>query len=167
MNNTFESALAAMEAWCSGREVCISEAKTKLQKWDVAPDDAERVIASLTDAGYIDERRYARAFAHDKFTFNKWGARKIALMLAQKRIPRAAIDDAVSELSGSADENALLAELLAKKLRTLKSGLNDSEIHAKLLRFALSRGFDYQAVSKQLAAIGKQMPDDSSETEYW
>jgi regulatory protein len=139
-----------MKTWCSTQEVCIEEAKIKMRKWNVSETDADEIISVLTESGHINEERYARAFANDKLSINKWGPQKVKLALKQKRIKEQFISKAISEKN--VNQDAIIMELLSKKIKSFKK-LTDDEIYAKLMRFGLSRGFDYSLVSKYATQI--------------
>jgi regulatory protein len=137
--------LQNMEAWCSTKEVCILEAKTKMRKWNVPEADSDKIISALIESGYIDEERYARAFANDKLIIDKWGPQKVRMALKQKGIKETLISKAISEKN--VNQEVVISELLSKKIKSFKK-LADEEKYAKLMRFGLSRGFDYALVSK-------------------
>jgi regulatory protein len=140
-----EEVLHIMEAWCSTKEVCILEAKTKMRKWNVREVDSDKIISSLLASGYINEERYAKAFANDKLIIDKWGPQKVRQALRQKGIKEALVAKAISEKN--VDQEAVISELLSKKVKSFNK-LAGTEIYAKLMRFGLSRGFDYSLVSK-------------------
>jgi regulatory protein len=77
--------LRNMEAWCSTQEVCILEAKIKMRKWNVPEVESDKIISLLMESGYIDEERYAKAFANDKLNIDKWGPQKVRQALRQKK----------------------------------------------------------------------------------
>jgi regulatory protein len=143
-------ALKNMEAWCSTKEVCVLEAKTKMRKWNVTEADSDEIIASLIESGYINEERYAKAFANDKLLIDKWGPQKVRMALKQKGIKEALISKALSEKN--VNQEAIIAELLSKKIKSFKK-LDNHEIYAKLMRFGLSRGFDYSLVAKHAEQV--------------
>ena len=58
----------------------------KMRKWGMAPDAQARVMEYLTKNKFVDDERYARAFALDKIRYNKWGRRKVEQALWAKRI---------------------------------------------------------------------------------
>ena len=59
--------------WCSRRELCCSDIKTRLQKAQVNANDISVIIKKLVSEKFIDESRFTRAFVHDKLEFQKWG----------------------------------------------------------------------------------------------
>jgi regulatory protein len=142
--------LQHMKTWCSTQEVCILEAKIKMRKWNVSEADSDKIISSLTESGHINEERYAKAFANDKLIIDKWGPQKVRQALKQKGIKETFIAKAISEKN--INQEAVIMELLSKKIKSFKK-LADEEIYAKLMRFGLSRGFDYSLVSKYAEQI--------------
>jgi regulatory protein len=144
--------LQIMETWCSTREVCISEAKIKMRKRNVSEIDSDKIISSLIESGYIDEERYAKAFAGDKLNIDKWGPQKVRQVLKQKGIEETLISKAISEKN--VNQETVISELLSKKIKSFKK-LDRNEIYAKLMRFGLSRGFDYAIVSKYAEKLSK------------
>ncbi len=141
---TPKTALNRAQWLCSQREKCVSEITLKLTQWGIIEDDSITIIKSLQKDDFINERRYALTFACDKARFNKWGPRKIEMSLRAKRINDDDIQNALSEVEQfTSTEN--LTDLLAKKAKSIKyKDLYD--LKSKLLRFAISRGFDYGKV---------------------
>lgn len=153
---SFDDVLHSMRLFCSSREVCISEAATKMKKRNVADADATKITDLLLQSGHIDEERYAKAFVNDKFTFDKWGVHKIRRALAAKGISETHIDKAIAENDDLAENNdSVVCKLLRKKADTIgfNKESNADGIYAKLVRFGLSRGFDCDTVTKHASAI--------------
>ncbi|HEX2975078.1 MAG TPA: regulatory protein RecX [Bacteroidales bacterium] len=139
-----KSALNKAMYLCSKREYCREEIRQKLVSWDVSNSDSEKILDSLVAERFIDESRYANAFTRDKFKYNKWGKVKIASQLKLKRIPM----DIISESLGGIDHDAyvlLLKDLLTAQKKRIKAN-SEYELKGKLLRFALSKGFESSLV---------------------
>ena len=102
---------------CAARECCPSDIAAKLQRKGATPDEAEALVARLTDENYLNEERYARAFASDKFRFDHWGRIKIRYALRMQRISDSCIDEALADIP-EADYRAVLADFLTAKERT-------------------------------------------------
>lgn len=118
--------------------------RIKLQQWGVEAGQIQVIIDSLVKDKFIDEARYANAFAREKARFNNWGPRKIGTALRAKRIPDEYVSTALSEIEQfvSADK---LSELIAKKAQTI-SYKDNYDLKNKLLRFGVMRGFEYGEV---------------------
>ena len=116
---TEEEALNRVAAYCSAAEHCRAEVSDKLQKWGIAYDAIERILARLEAEKYIDDERYCRAFIGDKFRFAKWGKMKIGQGLYMKKIPS---DVAWRHLNEIDQEEylAVLRDLLASKRKSVR-----------------------------------------------
>ena len=109
--------------------------------------DGRRAILSSKER-YIDEARYARFYIHDKSRFDKWGRNKIAQGLKLKKVPSAVYAGLLDELD---EEEYLdgLRTLLAAKRKHVKAR-TDYERNGKLIRFALGRGYEMDAIRRCL-----------------
>lgn len=138
-------------ALCAQAEYCIFDIRRKMQHLSIDPNCIDRVIQRLLKENFINESRYAHAFVRDKFRYNRWGRVRIALELRARGIDAADIDTALQELDDE-DTTATLLSLLQKKLPSVK-GNTDCEIKMKLMRFALSRGFEPDLVRKAVEEV--------------
>lgn len=135
-----DEALYRAAALCSTGEHCRSDIEEKLSRWGIPAEDSRRIIAHLEAEKYIDEERYCRSFVHDKVQFDHWGRVKIATALRQKKISGNIITNALSLI----DENAyrtMLQDLVDRKRQQLGEAESPAA-RAKVVRFALSRGFE-------------------------
>jgi len=129
---------------CSRREYCSSDVLKKIEK-SLGGDKAEadRILRALVEEKYVDDFRYASAYARDKASISGWGSVKIRYMLAAKGIPSYIISRALEEVDEQKAESRL-EKLIENKYRSLK---DDPQCKIKLLRFALGRGYSYDEVS--------------------
>lgn len=143
----------SMRGLCSRREYCRQDIMKKvLAALDGDADEAGRVMDRLVEEKYIDDLRYASAYARDKSSIAGWGSTKIRYMLASKGIDRETIAAALQEVDeGKASDR--LEKLLAGKVRSLK---DDPQRRMKLLRFALGRGYQYDEAAE---VIGRLLND--------
>ena len=136
-----------MMAYCSRSEHCVLDVMEKLTAADVSEDEASEIVQELIRLGYIDEQRYACAFVNDKFRFNKWGKIKIAHVLRQKKVASNVIQDALDTIDDEA-YNQVLMQLIESKKKTTKATVTQQR--AAVMRFALSRGFEYETIMRLL-----------------
>lgn len=143
--------LSKMQTLCSRREYCSRDIFQKaLKALDGNETAAAEVLEALVAEKYVDDRRYACAFARDKAVLTGWGPVKIAFQLGAKGIPRDIIREAVEEAAQEEDASAKLRKVLEAKYRTLEG---DPQARLKLLRFGLSRGYEYDDISALVAQI--------------
>ena len=129
---------------CSRREYCSSDIlKKALTALEGDREAAEQILKKLVSEKYVDDLRYAAAYAREKAMISGWGETKIRYMLSAKRISRDIITQALAEIDEDKADSRL-QKLLENKARSLK---DDPQIRLKLLRFALGRGYQYDDVA--------------------
>lgn len=139
----YAKVLARLQAFCVKKECCASEIMTKAVKMlDGDRRMTERLLDSLREDKFVDDGRYAAAFAREKSALTGWGARKIEYQLMAKGIGRPEIETALAEIDGES-AGAKLNKLLAAKYRSLRE---DPACKLKLLKFAMGRGYSYDDV---------------------
>lgn len=139
-----------MRALCSRKEYCRKDILKKVMTaLDGDAAKAEEVVGKLVEERYVDDRRYAAAFARDKASIAGWGAAKIRYMLAAKGVDREIIASALEEVDVSRAD-ARLEKLMENKARSLK---DDPQRRIKLLRFGVGRGYAYEEVSSMIDRI--------------
>ena len=143
-----------MAAMCSRREYCEYDIREKLKKSQLDDTDITAVIKELKERNFINDERFATAYAKDKFQFNGWGKRKIAMMLSFKNIDDDTISNAINNIEQDPYKEKCLA-LLKSKAKSIKAE-NLSELKNKLLRFSIGRGFDYETSLKCISEITLQ-----------
>lgn len=134
--------------YCSLSEHCVKKVKEKLVQWETPKEFVQPIIDKLIEEDYINEERFARAFVKDKFRFNHWGKVKIQTHLKALNISSDIIKKALDDINEQ-EYAEILDEIVEKKRKTIKKG-TDYEIRAKLLRHALSRGFEYDIIATKL-----------------
>jgi len=151
---TEQDAYLQLAAVCAQAEHCEQEMRDKMKRWGVGTEAQERVVARLVKERYIDNERYARAFVKDKIRYNKWGRRKVQQALWMKRIDEDIQQSVLDEIDDKEYLNVLVP-LLKQKRKTIKAD-NDYELNQKLVRFALSRGFDF-AIIRQCLKVDEEV----------
>lgn len=148
-----EKVLDRMRNLCSRREYCRSDIMKKvLTALDGDRAAAEKVLDVLVAEKYVDEQRYASAFARDKASLAGWGGTKIRYMLASKGIPRDIVEHALEDIDDS-KARTKLEKLMENKFRSLK---DDPQCRLKMLRFGLGRGYAYEEVAEVIDFLMKQ-----------
>lgn len=147
---TEQEAYLRLAALCAQAEHCEYEMQEKMRRWEIADDAQTRVMQRLITERYVDDERFARAFANDKVKYNKWGRRKVEQALWLKHIA----EDIRQRVLDSIDDEeyiAILRPLLQQKRRSVKAR-NDYELRQKLIKFAIGRGFTMDII-KQCISI--------------
>jgi len=137
--------LNRMMRLCSMGEHCTGEIRSKLEKYEGI--DADGILEKLCREGYIDDARFARAFARDKSSLYCWGTTKIRVALWRKGICEQDIEQALLEIDQQAADAKFLAAARTK-WASLSKETDPQKKRAKFFRFALGRGYSYDKVLK-------------------
>ena len=137
--------LGLMMRRCALRECCRSDIRRKLAA--LPPADADDIVDTLCREGYLDDARYARAFARDKSALQGWGSRRIQLALQQKQIDAADIAAALSSIDAPAAETRM-EQVLSAKWKSLAREEDPARKQAKFFRYGLGRGYGYDEIKR-------------------
>ena len=137
--SNYDIVLSKLASMCSLSEKCESDALEYLAKKGLTPDECQKGLDYLVKNSYIDNQRFANAFANDRAKFGKWGVIKIRAALAAKKISPAVINNAVGNISDHVQKEIILSET-KKKAKSIKD-LSTPQAKAKLIRFCASRGY--------------------------
>ncbi|MBP5635292.1 MAG: RecX family transcriptional regulator [Bacteroidales bacterium] len=148
---TRDQVLSRLQNLCARSEHCAADVYRKALK--ALEGDAEAAAAvrdALLADGYVDDLRYATAFARDKAALTGWGPVKIRFALRAKGLPEETVAAALAALEPERAEEKL-RRLVETKARSLEG---DPQRRLKLLKFALGRGYDYDSVEKIIRESG-------------
>ena len=146
-----------MRRLCSRREYCVSDIRKKLMvQLEGKTDEVEQVLEALVRERYVDDLRYASAYARDKASISGWGSTKIRYMLSSKGISSETIALALEEIDSAKAQNRL-DKLMENKFRSLK---DDPQCRLKMLRFGLGRGYAYEDVASVVDVLLKKIRDE-------
>ena len=141
---TKEQALQKLKHYCGYQERCHSEVKEKLYSLRVWKKEQDEIIAALIEEKYLDEERFAIAFAGGRFRLKQWGRVKIKYELKQKQVSEYSIKKAL-KLIDEADYLKVLQKLATEKYAVLK----DEQYllrKKKTMDYLLGKGFEMELV---------------------
>lgn len=142
-----------MRRLCSRREYCVGDIRKKLMvQLEGNAAEAAEILEHLMKEKYIDDLRYASAYARDKASISGWGATKIRYMLSAKGVSSEVISQALEEIDASKAQ-VRLDKLMENKFKSLK---DDPQCRLKMLRFGLGRGYSYEDVASAVDALLKR-----------
>ena len=117
---TKEQALQKLKHYCAYQERCHQEVRDKLFQLGCLVKDHDEVISTLIQENYLNEERFAIAFAGGKWRVKRWGRVKIKYELKLKQVSPYCIKKAMQEV----DEDeylSVLQRLAEEKYATLKN----------------------------------------------
>ena len=144
---TKEQALQKLKHYCAYQERSHSEVKDKLYQLGVWKKDHDEIISGLIEQDYLNEERFAIAYAGGKFRAKQWGKVKIRYELKQKNVSEYCIRKALKQIDDE-DYLSLINKLWKKKYLSLK-GEQYLIRKKKTIDYLLSRGFERDLVISQ------------------
>lgn len=145
-NLTKEQALQKLKHYCAYQERCHSEVKEKLYELGVRRAEHDEIIATLIEENYLNEERFAIAFARGKFRMKQWGRVKIKYELKQKQVSEYCIKKAMKQITEE-DYIQTLQKLADDKYESLK-GEQYLIRKKKTMDYLLHKGFETDLVRK-------------------
>lgn len=135
--------------WCARTERSPEQVRRKLYSWDAA-DQFDALIANLKKEGYVNEQRFAEAFALDQIRIKGWGPNKVAAALRQvHRLDDQTVDQAMACVS---DEEVL--DAARKAVRRRRLGREDED-RSKTVGALLTWGFGLELARRAVEeAVG-------------
>ncbi|WP_345955441.1 regulatory protein RecX [Mucilaginibacter sp. PAMB04168] len=143
-------ALAKAEHFCAYQERSQQEVRNKLYELGMYPTGVENVISELITGNFINEERFARAYAQGKFNQNGWGRIKIKQGLKLKRVPDKLIAKALQTIDG--DEYLRTLQKILEKKQTQITEKDAFKRRYKLQQYAMGRGFESDLINDILKA---------------
>ncbi len=140
-----------MAAICSRSEQCSPDIRKKITALGLEDTAAGEIIEKLRNEKFIDDERYAKAYASDKFRMNKWGKIKIRHFLKSKGLPDEIVETGLEQIDPEKYKTVLL-KVLKDKAKTVKKK-NRYEKMGQVIRFAQSRGFEPEIIHRHLNEV--------------
>jgi regulatory protein len=141
---TKEQALQKLKHYCAYQERSHSEVKEKLYNLGVWKKEHDEIIATLIEDGYLNEERFAIAFAGGKFRIKQWGRVKIKYELKQKQVSDYSIKKALKQIDEE-EYMKVLEKLVEQKYEALK-GEQYIVRKKKTMDYLVGRGFEPELV---------------------
>jgi regulatory protein len=141
-------AVKKIQHYCAYQERSHREVRNKLFEYGLFENEVDEIISSLIADGFLNEERFAKAFAGGKFRIKKWGKIKIERELEMLGVSKRNIAKGLQEI----DEHdyAKILRTLLKKKSSLLSEQNSFKRKDKLAHYAIAKGYEPEVVWKIL-----------------
>lgn len=140
--------------FCLYRERCTKEVYEKMHLLKIPLYERNKWCKRLIEDGYLNEKRFASAFVHDKFSLKKWGKNRILFELKLKAIPTAYIDEAMERIEDEEYEKTLL-DLAQKKWHLLAKEEDHFQRIVKTKNYLVSKGYEFDKIDKTVKIIAQ------------
>lgn len=140
-----ERALQKIKHYCAYQERSHYQVKEKLYSFGLYKNEVEKILSQLIEENYLNEERYAIAFAGGKFRIKHWGRIKIKYELKQNKVSEYCIQAALRSIDEKEYEKAL-KHLFREKMSTLREN-NSSIKKQKVFSFLIRKGFETSLIN--------------------
>ena len=148
--------------WCAFQERSHFEARRKLLSFGMTNAEAERTVAALISENYINEERFAIAYAGGHFRLKQWGRARIKSGLREHRVSEPCITAALKQIEKHDYERAV-HKLAARKLQSIP-GIDRRRKYQTTYRYLVGRGFEPELVSSTLGLVIGEVDDHEFRT---
>lgn len=152
LNAAQKTALSKLMKFCAYQERCNAEVREKLASLGFYGDEAGEIIIELNRQGFLDEERFAKAFARGKFRIKHWGRIKISLELKQRQISDYCLNKGLEEID---EEEYLQAlnKLAHQYLDKIKSERSVWTRRKKTSSYLIGKGYEPDLVYNLLKEL--------------
>jgi regulatory protein len=140
-------AFEKIKQYCAYQERCHYEVKEKLYGYGLRKYEVEELLSKLIENNHLNEERFATLFAGGKFRIKKWGRKKIAYELQQKRVSSYCIKIGLQEIPMD-DYLATATQLATKKWQSLEKENNYAR-QAKTAQYMYQKGYE-SSITKEI-----------------
>ena len=154
MKKSTENIYKKISLYCSYQERSHKEVLLKISKSNISKNETDKIIAKLITENFLNETRYAIAYARGKFRIKNWGKIKIINKLKQQNISPWNINKAIDEIDK--DEYSKSFNLIFNKLNLKYNYLKNIYRKKKILSILYSKGWEYDLIIDSLNAKFKK-----------
>jgi regulatory protein len=139
--------------YCAYQERSHQEVKSKLYGFALSSSEVDEMISHLITEGYLNEERFAKAFAGGKFRLKNWGRIKIIQALEAKGLTANCVKSGLKEID-EADYLQTIDSLLSKKANQVQE--DDVFVRReKLANYVIQKGYEPELVWKAVKEMIK------------
>ena len=130
--------------YCAYQERSHNEVKSKLFGYGLHSSDVDEILSHLITEGFLNEERYAQAFAGGKFRILKWGKLKIQRELEASGVSPRNIKSSFRQIPFE-EYSKTLTTLIRKKSRQIDEE-NLFKKKNKVARYVIAKGYEPELV---------------------
>jgi regulatory protein len=148
--HTFDRALAMLAA----RPRAARDLERMLVRKGEPAEHVATAVERLVTLGALDDAQFARQFIRAKISGSGLSRRRLQSELWRRGVARDVIDAALAEVmvEDEVDEDAQIAQVAAKKMRTLRT-VDTATARRRLYAFLARRGYDGSAIRRVMDAL--------------
>jgi regulatory protein len=137
--------------FCAYQERSHHEVREKLSEFGVNTEDADAILARLITDGFVNEERFAKAFAGGKFRIKRWGRIRIEHALQSHQISGRCVKIGLREI----DEEDYLKSL-RQIISSKAAAIVRDDVYQKwdaVSKYAIAKGYEPDLVWKVIREL--------------
>jgi regulatory protein len=142
------------------RDHSVGELKTKLLRRGITSDNVAAVIKTLRERGYLDDQKYALAYAERVVRERPCGQSWLVGHLMKKLVSRKIAEDTAAMVLQTTSETKLAIESLKRRWRHF-SQFELEVAQRKTYTYLSGRGFGYSAAKAAFEHLNRLKDEDS------
>ncbi len=147
-----EKAFQKIRQFCAYQERNHHEVKDKLYGYGLYKEQIETLISQLIEENFLNEERYAIAFAGGRFRIKDWGKVKIKYEMKKNQISDYCIKKALLTIKPE-EYRQKLQKLFEAKLKTVRAEKNIYNKKRKLQNYLLQKGYESSLINELLQEL--------------
>ena len=151
-----EEALQKARHYCAYQERSHSEVRRKLTGFGLRRAEVEDLLSRLIEEDYLNEERFATAFAGGKFRVKKWGRNRIVHELRVRGVAEANIGQALKSIDDEEYRSCVQGLARKKWLELETSAPSPWERSSKVAAYLVARGFEGDLVRKAMESVDRE-----------
>jgi regulatory protein len=143
----------------SGRQITVDELRRKLVKAELDEAQIELGIERCTEAGLLDDRRYATAYVESRVRRGH-GAARIRQDLSKRGVDRTLVAELLAEHRDDGSLDSAAVEAARRKFARVD--LEESSARAKGMRWMMGRGYTASQAGTALRIVRQEQAADET-----
>lgn len=149
--NSIQEITKKLEYYCSYQERCHNEVIEKLRNLKMSSEEIDQIVVHLIQHNFLNEERFACAYARGKHNIKKWGKIRIVNELKFRNISKYNIDKALKEIIP--EEYQKMFHELAEKHWEFLQETNLQKKKKKFCDYLLRKGWESHLVFEKLQEL--------------
>ena len=140
--------LEKLRWYCAKQERCQQDVINKLFELKVYGDEADEILIDLISNDFLNEERFAKAFARGKFRIKRWGKIKIVTELKKRNISEYCINKGLKEITNVEYIDTL--QYLIQRQKQKSATKNSFEQKNKIAKYCINKGYESNLVWQEI-----------------
>ncbi len=148
---TPQESYVRIAAYCAYQERTQQDVREKLQSYGLDDDDVEELIVRMIQEKFVNEERFAKAYAGGRFRQKKWGRIKIKMALKAQGLSPYCVQQGMNVIDPDEYWQNLLH--LAEKKNAVEKESNPLLRKQKITRFLMGKGYEQDLVWEAIETV--------------